>query len=349
MKDRAILDAFFEECEDLLVALTEGLSDMREGQADDETVNAVFRAVHSIKGAAGAFSLDDLVGFAHTFETVLDEVRAGRLATDDAFLRVLQRAGDILADLVDAARDEQPANREQVDPVLNDLQGFLGEEGPEEEFVFEALGLDFDTPAVADKHLVSFQPSAAFYAAGNNPALLVAALVDLGVTKVVAEIGDLPNSFDSYDWEEGNLRWIVTVEGLPNDLQILEVFQFVDDLCDLKVEVEEPEVPPAPIAVEEATPMTVEDLAERPQAVVSEAKAIEELTKTEPQQSKTDAPADRPAKRAAATLRVDPDRVDRLINAVGELIINQSVISQRLQEADLPNSGDLFSDLDDYK
>ena len=63
--DPAILDAFFEECDDLLTALADGLSDMRAGQTDSETVNAVFRAVHSIKGAAGAFSMDELVEFAH--------------------------------------------------------------------------------------------------------------------------------------------------------------------------------------------------------------------------------------------------------------------------------------------
>jgi two-component system chemotaxis sensor kinase CheA len=59
--------------------------------------------------------------------------------------------------------------------------------------------------------------------------------------------------------------------------------------------------------------------------------------------------ADKPTKRPASTLRVDPERVDRLINAVGELIINQSVISQRIDEAGLPNSAELHGDLDDYK
>jgi two-component system chemotaxis sensor kinase CheA len=90
--DSAILDAFFEECEDLLAALTDGLSDMRAGQTDSEIVNAVFRSVHSIKGAAGAFSMDELVGFAHKFETVLDDLRSEKLAPEEPLLRVLQSA-----------------------------------------------------------------------------------------------------------------------------------------------------------------------------------------------------------------------------------------------------------------
>lgn len=355
MTDRAILDAFFEECEDLLVALTEGLSDMRDGQADDETVNAVFRAVHSIKGAAGAFSLDDLVGFAHKFETVLDEVRAGRLATDDALLRVLQRAGDILADLVDAARDELPANRDQVNPVLDELQRFLGDEEPEEEFVFEALSLDFDAPADPISHRITFRPSKAFYAAGNDPVLLIAALSELGEMDVQVFTDDLPDKFASFAWDEGYLTWVVTVAGLDNDLPILEVFEFVDDLCALRVEVVEADTPPADVSTtEEMADLSgdVEAVAEDSGPVAGSAPPVQDTPdggSPKPATAQKGDAGDRPAKRAAAMLRVDPDRVDRLINAVGELIINQSVISQRLQEAHLPNSAELFADLDDYK
>jgi two-component system chemotaxis sensor kinase CheA len=138
--DRAILDAFFEECDDLLLALADGLAEMRAGQTDSETVNAVFRAVHSIKGAAGAFSMDELVEFAHKFETVLEDLRAARLNAGEPLFRVLQRAGDVLSDLVDDARDDKAANRAKVDPILAELQDFLGTEAAkDEEFVFEAL------------------------------------------------------------------------------------------------------------------------------------------------------------------------------------------------------------------
>lgn len=70
---------FFVECEELLEAMQEGLETLNEQPDDIETVNTVFRAVHSIKGGAAAFSLTALVEFAHTFETTLDAVRSGRL------------------------------------------------------------------------------------------------------------------------------------------------------------------------------------------------------------------------------------------------------------------------------
>ncbi|MEW9922070.1 Hpt domain-containing protein [Marimonas sp. MJW-29] len=80
--------SFFIECEELLEALQDGLQMMDDGEDDPETINVVFRAVHSIKGGAGAFGLEALVRFAHRYETVLDEVRAGRLQVEPEALKV---------------------------------------------------------------------------------------------------------------------------------------------------------------------------------------------------------------------------------------------------------------------
>lgn len=344
MTDSAILDAFFEECEDLLVALSDGLEDMREGKADSETVNAVFRSVHSIKGAAGAFSLEDLVSFAHIFETVLDEVRAGKLSTDDALLRVLQRAGDILADLVDAARDGLAADAEQVDPVVKELQSFLGEDGlVEEEFVFEALTLGFDNTPITATYQVQFRPGREFYATGNDPALMIAALQDLGPCTVRILGGDLPQDFADFQWDEGYLTWQIDVMDQQSDLAIREVFQFVDDLCDLNITEQFDDETDA--LAQEIAPLGVPaSNTEQPAPDVTQVPVAASADVDD-----TPVKADKPAKRPASTLRVDPERVDRLINAVGELIINQSVISQRIDEAGLPNSAELHGDLDDYK
>ena len=344
--DSAILDAFFEECEDLLAALTDGLSDMRGGQTDSETVNAVFRSVHSIKGAAGAFSMDELVGFAHKFETVLDDLRSEKLAPEDDLLRVLQRAGDILSNLVDDARAERPAERDKVDPVLDELQSFLGEEADaEEEFVFDALSLDFGGPALTATYCVQFSGTAALYASGNDPLMLLRALNDIGPTTVLCVRDGLPKSLDALNVEGGYLLWNVTISEQLNDLPIREAFEFVDDLCDLKIS--EIEVDPDPSNVV-ATDIA-EESAEQPVAETAVVNPEPPLPEPNEVAAKPTPKQDRTAKKATGSLRVDPERVDRLINAVGELIINQSVISQRIEEAALPSSSDIFSDLDDYK
>jgi two-component system chemotaxis sensor kinase CheA len=100
---------FFQECEELLGDLEAGLTGLRDGAWESATVDSVFRAVHSIKGGAGAFGLDRLVRFAHAFETAMDAVRAAGAAPDTEVIRLLLAASDVLADLVRASRDNAEA------------------------------------------------------------------------------------------------------------------------------------------------------------------------------------------------------------------------------------------------
>ena len=112
----AIRASFFEECEELVESLHDALQLMEQGSGDAETVNVVFRAVHSIKGGAGAFGLNDLVDFAHRFETVLDDLRSGRLVPDAEAIRLFFQGADLLHDHVRAARSGA------CPPVLQILQ-----------------------------------------------------------------------------------------------------------------------------------------------------------------------------------------------------------------------------------
>ncbi|PXA91739.1 chemotaxis protein CheA, partial [Caulobacter sp. D5] len=100
----AIKVTFFQECEELLADLEGGLLAMQDGNDDGDTVNAVFRAVHSIKGGAGAFGLEPLVRFAHVFETLLDAVRSNEVPATPDLVVTLLRASDVLADHVSSAR-----------------------------------------------------------------------------------------------------------------------------------------------------------------------------------------------------------------------------------------------------
>src|ERR1700679_2556021 len=115
---QAIKETFFQECEEQLGELEIGLLSMEEGSTDTETVNAVFRAVHSIKGGAGAFKLHALVRFAHCFETTLDTIRNGVLAPTPTIMKSMLRASDVLADLVREARgDGQAAESGTAEPA----------------------------------------------------------------------------------------------------------------------------------------------------------------------------------------------------------------------------------------
>ena len=95
---------FFDECGELLQDMETGLTDLQDGSGSEDTVHAVFRAVHSIKGGAGIFGFEALVEFAHVFETVLDSVRHGTLHQTPEVFTVLLTSSDMLADLVSMSR-----------------------------------------------------------------------------------------------------------------------------------------------------------------------------------------------------------------------------------------------------
>ncbi|MEZ5823619.1 MAG: Hpt domain-containing protein [Geminicoccaceae bacterium] len=113
--------AYFDECAELIEELELGLTALDEGRRDSDVIDAVFRAVHSIKGGAGMFALDELVRFAHCFETTFDMVRDGALALDRNNIRLFLQSADMLSALVDATRDEMdlPADRRPGSEALS--------------------------------------------------------------------------------------------------------------------------------------------------------------------------------------------------------------------------------------
>ncbi|MGH1414099.1 MAG: chemotaxis protein CheW [Pelagimonas sp.] len=387
MSMNSIRDTFFEECEELLEALVEGLSQMEEASDDMEVINAVFRSVHSIKGGAGAFALDRLVNFAHTFETVMDRVRDREISVDEKLMALFHRSGDQLSDLVASARDESDLDPTAESGIVKELEGYLDPKAAAEEFDFAAVTLDFDGPAaielpdipmdiepseeeqapsesVFDIH---FKPERSLYENGHEPLLLFDALAELGTLSVEADLSKLPN-FDSFDPNDAVIAWNMTLVTSESETTLHDVFEFVEGLCELQISMNsEAQSAPKPKAlpVETVTEPDPVQLAE-PVATVQEDSQPNATTSVDTPAAKPEipvpgknVPTPAPAVSNAAapkesrgpkpTLRVDLDRVDRLINTVGELIINQAMISQRIEELDLPTVAHLTNELEAYK
>ncbi|WP_196491740.1 Hpt domain-containing protein, partial [Erythrobacter donghaensis] len=108
MTEDDIKQIFFVECEESLEAAEAGLAACREGTHDAETINAIFRAVHSIKGGAGAFGHTALAAYTHGFENLLGDVREGKVPLEAALVDLLLLALDCLRDHVEAARGGGP-------------------------------------------------------------------------------------------------------------------------------------------------------------------------------------------------------------------------------------------------
>ena len=214
MSDDDLLQTFFQECEDLLTLMDEGLRDLQQGEAHDETINAVFRSVHSIKGGAGAFNLSALVKFSHPFETLLDELRAPRLSLDERIVETLLVSGDFLADLVLLAGDGRPVDEGRMQNQLALFNEFLGseEETADEDVSFEPVSLDFGASSAGATRDVElcFRPGKQMFFAGHEPLLLLRALHDFGEVSSKIITDDLP-TFAELDLEETYLSWKLVV------------------------------------------------------------------------------------------------------------------------------------------
>ncbi|WP_341366695.1 chemotaxis protein CheA [Yoonia sp. BS5-3] len=342
---------FFEECNDLMEALFEGLKLLEDNTPEPDTVNAVFRAVHSIKGGAGAFKLDDLVSFAHKFETVLDELRADRLSRDDALVQTMLRAADHLAHLVEVSQFDGEINSERGEALLEELDFYVAGEEDEEEVAFEPMtlnfgGIDIEAPSKPTVS-VRFQPFEKLYFNGHDPLLLIDALGSQGELSIEIDLDALP-ALDEYASETPTLTFLLTFTADDPETVVDEVFEFVDGICRLEVvrndgddggdggsslEADLSPEPPEQDEPAQANPTEIEQGSKVAAEPSTKAKNI----------VRNDAVAVQP------TLRVELDKVDRLINTVGELIINQAMIAQRIDMLNLPGDGDLESDMADYK
>jgi len=342
----SIRDTFFEECEDLLEALSEGLAAMAGGARDTETVNAVFRAVHSVKGGAGAFALTELVAFAHRFETVLDAIRSGILDVTPEVMHTMQRSADHLADLVEAARNEDVLAPDVSEVFLANLDLCLGAEpepfdSGDTPFDFAAIPLDFgDDPAPSGPggYVIRFRPQPRLYQNGHDPCLLMEALHALGTCEVVLDLSALPD-WDGPDAMVPGLGWTIHLETQESETVLHEVFDFVEGLCELDISpLEHAPAPEDPPSLVTALPAPAPG-PETPPPAASAA----------PKQDPAPGGDAAEARGPKPTLRVDLDRVDRLINSVGELIINQAMIAQRLQDMALASDDDVSLHVEDYR
>lgn len=364
--------SFFIECDELLETAQDGLQLMEDGSAEADTINAVFRAVHSIKGGAGAFGLDDLVKFAHRFETVLDEVRSGNYTPDHDAILLFFRCADILSDLVKASRDGTPANQDTIDDTVKGLEGLVAvqEEEEIEESDFQPMGLSLDLdiaeiePSGTPEYTIRFRPQERLYALGNEPLYVLRALGQIGDLKTEIDFSDVPY-LDDLNSQAAHLQWHLTLQSESDRAEIDEVFEFVDGLCELEISeslredlVGSEDIPALPdfSAMTDEPPQSDLD-ASATLDIPTQKIADETINKNSEKEISTESkPVDqkKPTKNSSgaappkATVRVDLERIDRLVNLVGELVINQAMLSQSVTEAGLPPNSPVVNGLEEF-
>ncbi len=356
----AVKQTFFQECEEQLAELETGLLAMERGEAESDTVNAVFRAVHSIKGGAGAFSLGDLVQFAHVFETTLDHVRNGALEPTADVMAVMLRAADLLADLVAAARDGQTVDSGRSEVLVTELTALSpggADAGAEEEddmsdFSFTPVSVAFDfsdAPATAGhSYTIKFKPRPELYAKGNETALVLRELERLGQMETSCDASALPQLAE-LDPEGAYLEWTIRLTTEKGEDAIREVFEFVEWDSSLTIQAADADADAdsgagstedafaallrSIQADETSLPAATADIIPLPLAEEREAVAEIEAQPAKAAAAKNSEGGANANAGAPQTIRADLERVDRLIDLVGELVINQAMLSQRVMEA----------------
>ncbi|HEY8158313.1 MAG TPA: chemotaxis protein CheA [Methylobacter sp.] len=332
---------FFEECFEGLEAMESGLLTLDMGDIDSEVINTIFRGAHSIKGGSGTFGFTVVAEYTHIMETLLDEMRDGRRKVTQPAVDVLLGSVDCLREMLTAIQNERDVNSSSVEKhkaalevVLNggsapvestfpSEQQITSEEIPandplnkdEEEFTaFEEQGWK-----------IAFCPYLDLLKTGNDPVRLFRELNELGELTTIANIQDVPGFYE-LDPEECNISWDLKVVGDISDDEIKEIFNWVEGDCEMdiqplaktiKVSSAVKETGPEPIitAVSPNNP--------GPKSAEVKPKPITEIKKTDSQDSDNEV-AKTTAK--ASSIRVDTDKIDTLINMVGEVVITQSML-----------------------
>ena len=348
---------FFDECSEALQQIENGLPDIRDGAGSEDTINAVFRSVHSVKGGAGIFGFEDLVKFAHVFETVLDEMRSGKLAATLEIVDLLLQANDVLTDLIAMSRsgDAIPPNygsecRAALEQILRANSSGEQSEADDAAAPADFEGLDFipvrvdevDAPEDVGEfeYGIIFRPKPELLKNANEPLYILRELRKLGTLDLVVETNRLP-ALAELEADRPYLGWTGTLRTAAKREQLDEVFEFVIGDCELEItgrpialqsDAADPGIEAEAALLPAVLPLPGEDPTLVPASQPpTESPAPQPAMSTSPELVDASSPARRPAKPPAAgatTTRVELEKIDRAVNMVGELVIAQAMLGQ---------------------
>ncbi|MDX2019085.1 MAG: chemotaxis protein CheA [Deltaproteobacteria bacterium] len=292
------LRLFLEECAEYVSVLETGLLELERTPGDRETLDAVFRAAHSMKGGGAALGLAELSEFTHVMENVLDEMREGRLLADGKVISALLQAVDGVKALLAAAQGGAPADAEFLADIAARLTGVRRPTTAPLAGVAEAPNATVD--ADVRTYIVEFAPDAGLFRAGLDSLLLLRDLAGEAITYDVQINTDAVPPLSKLDPESCYCSWAVKLETTATIEQLVDVFAFAGGDTVARVRLESATVA-APAAIL-ARPETVR------------------------------APAE-PAVTKASSIRVATQKLDGLIDVVGELIIAQAMLKDVVAKA----------------
>lgn len=341
-------EAFREEAYELLTDLESSLLELEENPADLEIVGAVFRAMHTIKGSGAMFGFDDISSFTHDVETVYDLVRNGELGVTGKLVSLSLAARDQIKAMLDATCGGDSCDLARTEELRAAFRALIPvQEGAPATAASASAKVEKPTAVRQRTYRIRFLPNREIALSGTNPLCLLNELRELGKCQVVAQMDDVPPLAD-LDPEQTYAYWdVILTTGEELDA-IKDVFIFVEDDCRIQIDLIDDEEllgtdssykklgdiliergDLAPEALQEVLrqqkrvgEMLVEAKVVSPSKVASALAEQQQIKEVRSQQQKQQGGGD------AASIRVPADRLDRLVDLVGEMVTIQSRLSQ---------------------
>jgi len=314
------VQTFLQEAEELLVEIEQAALSLAAGERGCEIIHQLFRAFHTIKGSGAMCGLDAVAGFAHHVETLLDRAREGAVPLSPRLTELILKSRDHIKILLVAERDGAPPPVDSGDALIAAIEGLAGEGSPAHEKKVNAAAVPAENGAKSGERSwrIRFRPNPDLLIRGGSPVALFRELGNLGPCEITAHSDEIP-PLETIQPDICYLWWTINLRTSSEESEIRDLFIFVEDGSQLEIE---PELSPG------------KEPAIRPAA----SDALQANQSAQLVSSPAPASARPKALTKESTVRVPADRLDHLVNLVGELVMNQSRLARAAaQSAELAN------------
>lgn len=342
-------EVFFEESFEGLDIMERELLTLEPGSTDSETLNTIFRAAHSIKGGSGTFGFNVVADFTHDLETLLDQIREGTRTVESHHIDLFLKTVDCLRDMLNALKNSEEPDTAISSQITKQILAILNDEDPGSVAAEPAADTPEPPPLAPDEPSddggkktwqIHFKPESHLFKTGNEPIFMFQELADLGQMSIVAHYDNLP-PFHDLQPDDSYLHWEIELVSDCDKEKIEEIFEWVLDDCELLIssnlDGEEQTAQPADESIE--VPAEDLDFSLEPQAPEQAPEPAQAVEQSEPAPVKAEkfeendnlpaeAAVSQTKKVEATSIRVSIEKVDSLINMVGELVITQAMLSQ---------------------
>jgi two-component system, chemotaxis family, sensor kinase CheA len=299
-------DAFFEESFEALDSMEAALLKLDIGAPDKELINTIFRVAHSIKGGSATFGFSDIASFTHSLETMLDELRSGGMQVTLAISDLLLKSVDVMRAMLRAVQAKQPIDAQRVSDLQFDLELTIAQKTAAPAV---AAAQPAEPRSATPRWHITFRPYPELFARGNDPLRMLRELSELGGLHVRCDLGALP-AFATLDPQTCHLAWDIELTGEVAEGLIRQVFEWAEGDCDLTLRrIDATPAEPTAKAVDTSASTQTGAAGAKPEPAV-----------------KSEAPV--PSVADSGSIRVSVEKIDELMNTVGELVITQAMLSQ---------------------